>query len=228
MKYFLDSAKIDEIREAYETFGIDGVTTNPNHIMNSGKPFYTVIGELAEFVKEKGLEGVDKFPISVEINPHLDDADEMVEMGTKIAAMCQNFVIKIPCTEAGIAAARRLEQKGIRTNLTLVFTPSQALIAAKNHSLFVSPFIGWKEASGEDCTQYIQDIVTIYENYGFLGETQIICAAVRTGKQFVDCAVAGADIVTAGLQVFKDSFYHPFTDYGLAKFQAAWDKTITE
>ena len=228
MKYFLDSAKIDEIREAYETFGIDGVTTNPNHIMNSGKPFYTVIGELAEFVKEKGLEGVDKFPISVEINPHLDDADEMVEMGTKIAAMCENFVIKIPCTEAGIAAARRLEQKGIRTNLTLVFTPSQALIAAKNHSLFVSPFIGWKEASGEDCTQYIQDIVTIYENYGFLGETQIICAAVRTGKQFVDCAVAGADIVTAGLQVFKDSFYHPFTDYGLAKFQAAWDKTITE
>ncbi len=228
MKYFLDSAKIDEIREAYETFGIDGVTTNPNHIMNSGKPFYTVIGELAEFVKEKGLEGVDKFPISVEINPHLDDADEMVEMGTRIAAMCENFVIKIPCTEAGIAAARRLEQKGIRTNLTLVFTPSQALIAAKNHSLFVSPFIGWKEASGEDCTQYIQDIVTIYENYGFLGETQIICAAVRTGKQFVDCAVAGADIVTAGLQVFKDSFYHPFTDYGLAKFQAAWDKTITE
>ena len=228
MKYFLDSAKIDEIREAYDTFGIDGVTTNPNHIMNSGKPFYTVIGELAEFVEEKGLQGVDKFPISVEINPHLDDADEMVEMGTRIAAMCQNFVIKIPCTEAGIAAARRLEQKGIRTNLTLVFTPSQALIAAKNHSLFVSPFIGWKETSGEDCTQYIQDIVTIYENYGFLGETQIICAAVRTGKQFVDCAVAGADIVTAGLQVFKDSFYHPFTDYGLAKFQAAWDKTITE
>lgn len=228
MKYFLDSAKIDEIREAYETFGIDGVTTNPNHIMNSGKPFYTVIGELAEFVNEKGLQGVDKFPISVEINPHLDDADEMVAMGTKIAAMCENFVIKIPCTEAGIAAARRLEQKGIRTNLTLVFTPSQALIAAKNHSLFVSPFIGWKESSGEDCAQYIQDIVTIYENYGFLGETQIICAAVRTGKQFVDCAVAGADIVTAGLQVFKDSFYHPFTDYGLAKFQAAWDKTITE
>jgi transaldolase len=152
MKYFLDSAKIDEIREAYETFGIDGVTTKPEHIMNSGKPFYTVIGELAESLRKRGLEGVDRFPISVEINPHLDDADEMVEMGTRIAAMCENFVIKIPCTEAGIAAARRLEQKGIRTNLTLVFTPSQALIAAKNHSLFVSPFIGWKEASGEDCT----------------------------------------------------------------------------
>lgn len=228
MKYFLDSAKIDEIREAYDTFGIDGVTTNPNHIMNSGKPFYTVIGELAEFVREKGIEGWEKFPISVEINPHLDNADEMVEMGSRIADMCPNFCIKIPCTEAGITAARRLEQKGVRTNLTLVFSASQALIAAKIGSLFVSPFIGWKENSGEDCVQYIQDIVTIYENYGFIGETQIICAAVRNGKQFVDCAVAGADIVTAGLQVYKDSFYHPFTDYGLAKFQSAWDKTITE
>lgn len=228
MKYFLDSAKIDEIREAYTTFGIDGVTTNPNHIMNSGKPFFTVIGELAEFVKENGLEGWDKFPISVEINPHLDDADEMIAMGEKIAAMCPNFCIKIPCTQAGITAARALEKKGVRTNLTLVFSASQALIAAKNNSLFVSPFIGWKENSGEDCKQYIQDIVTIYKNYGFYGKTQIICAAVRTGKQFVDCAVAGADIVTAGLQVYKDSFYHPFTDYGLEKFQSAWDKTITE
>jgi transaldolase len=194
--------------------------------MNSGKPFKVVLGELADFVKEKGIEGWDVFPISVEINPHLDDADEMVAMAKEISALCPNFVIKIPCTQAGIAAARRLEQIGIRTNLTLVFSASQALIAAKNHSLFVSPFIGWKENSGEECTQYIQDIVTIYENFGFLGETQIICAAVRNGKQFVDCAVAGADIVTAGLQVFKDSFYHPFTDYGLAKFQAAWDKTI--
>ncbi|UKI23041.1 MAG: transaldolase [Anaerotruncus sp.] len=228
MKYFLDSAKIDEIKEAYNTFGIDGVTTNPNHIMNSGKPFFTVIGELADFVKENNIEGWDKFPISVEINPHLDDADEMIAMGEKIAAMCPNFCIKIPCTQAGIAAARALEKKGVRTNLTLVFSASQALIAAKNNSLFVSPFIGWKENSGEDCKQYIQDIVTIYKNYGFYGKTQIICAAVRTGKQFVDCAVAGADIVTAGLQVYKDSFYHPFTDYGLEKFQNAWDKTITE
>ncbi|MBQ3431329.1 MAG: transaldolase, partial [Clostridia bacterium] len=162
------------------------------------------------------------------INPHLDDADEMVKMGTEIAAMCKNFVIKIPCTEAGIAAARRLEKQGVRTNVTLVFTPSQALIPAKNGSLFVSPFIGWKESAGESCEQYIQDIVDIYANYGFLGKTEIICAAVRTGKQIADCAVAGADIVTAGLQVFKDSFYHPFTDYGLAKFRGAWDKTITD
>lgn len=228
MKYFLDSAKIDEIREAYDTFGIDGVTTNPNHIMNSGKPFKEVLKDMAAFVKEKGIEGWEKFPISVEINPHLDDADEMVAMGKEIAGICSNFVIKIPCTEAGVAAARRLEAEGIRTNVTLVFSASQALLPAKNGSLFVSPFIGWKENSGEDCKQYIQDIVDIYANYGFLGETQIICAAVRNGKQIVDCAVAGADIVTAGLQVFKDSMYHPFTDYGMAKFQKAWDNTITD
>ena len=147
MKYFLDSAKIDEIREAYETFGIDGVTTNPKHIMDSGKSFYTVLEEMAAFVKEKDIEGWDRFPISVEINPHLDDADEMLAMGKKIAAICKNFVIKIPCTDAGIAAARKLEMAGVRTNLTLVFSPTQALIAAKNGSLFVSPFIGWKEAN---------------------------------------------------------------------------------
>jgi transaldolase len=228
MKFFLDSAKIDEIREAYDTFGIDGITTNPNHIMNSGKPFYTVIAELADFVKEKGIEGWEKFPISVEINPHLDNVDEMLEMGTKIAAMSGSFVIKVPCTPSGIEAARKLEQKGIRTNLTLVFSPTQALIAAKNNSLFVSPFIGWKENSGEDCQKYIDDIVKIYKNYGFYGKTEIICAAVRNGKQIVDCAVSGADIVTAGLDVYKEAFYHAFTDYGLKKFQAAWDNTITD
>ena len=232
MKFFLDSAKIEEIREAYETFGIDGITTNPNHIMNSGKPFYTVLQELADFVKEKGLENISEnwilFPISVEINPHLDDVDEMIEMGTKIASMSSSFVIKIPCTPSGIEAARKLEQKGIRTNLTLVFSPSQALIAAKNHSLFVSPFIGWKENAGEDCRKYIDDIVKIYKNYGFYGKTEIICAAVRNGKQIVDCAVSGADIVTAGLDVYKEAFYHAYTDYGLKKFQAAWDNTITD
>ena len=228
MKYFLDSAKIDEIREAYETFGIDGVTTNPNHIMNSGKPFKVVLKELADFVKEKKIEGYEKFPISVETNPHLDKAEDIIKMGREIAAISKNFVIKVPCTLGGIEAARKLEMEGIRTNLTLVFSPSQALIAAKNGSLFVSPFIGWKENSGEDCGQYICDICDIYRNYGFYGKTQIICAAVRNGKQIAECATYGADIVTAGLQVFKDSFYHPFTDYGLNKFCAAWDKTITD
>lgn len=228
MKYFLDSAKIEEIKFAYKTFGIDGVTTNPRHIMLSGKPFLTVIKELADWVVEEGLEGIEKFPISVEINPHLDDADEMVAQGEKIAAMSPNFAIKIPSTEAGISAARELEKRGIRTNLTLVFSPSQAILPAKNGSLFMSPFIGWKEQNGEDCKKYIEDIVQIYKNYGYYGKTQIICAAIRTPKQIVDCALAGADIVTTALDVYKDTIKHPFTDYGLGIFQGAWDETITE
>lgn len=228
MKYFLDSAKLDEIKEAYATFGIDGVTTNPRHIMNSGKPFLKAIQDIADWIEAEGLQGVDRFPVSVEINPHLDDADEMVAEARKIAAISPNFAIKIPCTLAGITAARRLEKEGIRTNVTLVFSAAQAMLPAKNGSLFVSPFIGWKEANGEDCRQYIQDIVTIYKNYGFYGKTQIICAAVRTGKQFVDCAVAGADIVTAGLDVYKDSIKHPYTRQGMETFQDAWDNTAKE
>ena len=228
MKYFLDSAKIEEIKEAYHTFGIDGVTTNPRHIMVSGMPFLTVISEMADWVKAEGIEGYEKFPISVEINPHLDDADEMVAEARKISAICSNFVIKIPCTEAGIQAARRLEAEGIRTNVTLVFSPAQAILPAKNNSLFVSPFIGWKEANGEDCKAYIQAISDIYDNYGYKGKTQIICAAIRTPKQIVDCAVAGADIVTTGLAVYKDSIKHAYTRQGLETFQNAWDNTVTE
>ena len=228
MKYFLDSAKMDEIKEAYNTFGIDGVTTNPKHIMNSGKPFLTAIKDIAAWIKEESIEGYEKFPVSVEINPHLDDAEEMIKAAREISSICSNFVIKIPSTMAGVTAARKLEKEGIRTNVTLVFSAAQALLPAKNGSLFVSPFIGWKEANGEDCKQYIKDIVDIYKNYGYYGKTQIICAAVRTPKQFVDCAVAGADIVTAGLAVYKDSIAHPYTRQGMETFQNAWDNTAKE
>lgn len=217
MKYFLDSAKIDEIRYAYANWGIDGVTTNPRHILESGKPFFTVIRELAAEFK-----GVD-FPISVEINPHLEKASDMVSEALKIAPMSENFAIKIPCTEQGLSAAKTLNEKGVRTNVTLVFSASQALAAARTGSEFVSPFVGWKESSGEDCGQFIEDIVSIYQNYDY--RSKIIVAALRNGKQIVDAAVMGAHIVTAGFQVFKDSFYHPFTDYGLNRFIQAWDKT---
>ena len=225
MKYFLDSAKLDEIKEAYHTFGIDGVTTNPRHIMDSGKTFIQAITDIAEWIKEEGLEGYEKFPVSVEIDPYIEETEEMVDAAHKISYICDNFVIKIPCTPQGIAAARILEKEGIRTNVTLIFSAAQAILPAKNGSLFVSPFIGWKEANGEDCRQYIQDIVDIYKNYGFYGKTQIICAAVRTPKQFVDCARAGADIVTAGLAVYKDSMVHPYTRQGIETFRNAWDKT---
>jgi len=221
MKYFLDSAKIEEIKYAYENWGIDGVTTNPRHIMNSGKPFLTVLDELGSEFK-----GVENFPISAEINPHLDDAKEMVQEGKKIASLSSNFIIKIPCTEPGLIAARELEKEGIRTNVTLVFSPSQALQPARIGAKFVSPFVGWKENSGEDTNQYIKDIVDIYKGYNY--DTEIIVAALRNGKQIVDAAKAGAHIVTCGFDVYKSSFYHAFTDYGLDVFRKAWDNTVQE
>ena len=228
MKYFLDSAKLDEIDYAYKTFGIDGVTTNPRHIMLSGKPFLRAVTDIADWIKAQGLDGCERFPVSVELNPHIEQAEEMVAQAHKLAALCSNFVIKIPATEAGVSAARQLEQQGIRTNVTLIFSPAQAILPAKNGSKFVSPFIGWKEANGEDCRQYIADIVRIYQNYGFYRKTEIICAAVRTPKQIVDCAAAGADIVTAGLDVFRDSMKHAYTDQGLRTFTDAWDHTAVE
>ncbi len=225
MKYFLDSAKLDEITEAHASFGIDGVTTNPRHIQASGKPFLTAIRDIADWVRAEGLTGVERFPVSVEINPHIAEAEEMIAAARKIAAVSENFVIKIPATPEGITAARRLEREGIRTNVTLIFSPAQAILPAKNGSKFVSPFIGWKEANGEDCRRYIRDIVEIYKNYGWYGRTEIICAAVRTAKQIVDCAAAGADIVTAGLEVYKDSMRHAYTTQGIGTFTDAWDRT---
>ena len=148
-----------------------------------------------------------------------------MEAAKEVAAYSPNYVIKIPCCEQGLIAARKLEQQGIRTNVTLVFSASQAIPAAKLGAKFVSPFVGWKENSG-DSADYIADIIDIYRNYNY--KTEIIVAAVRNGRQIGDFAALGADIVTAGLQVYKDSFEHPFTTYGLGVFRNAWDGTAKE
>lgn len=222
MKYFLDSAKLDEIKYAYENYGIDGITTNPKHIKLSGKAFMTVVKEIAVWIKEAGLEGMDKFPVSFEINPHLDRWQDIVEAAKEVASYSPNYVIKIPCCEQGLIAARKLEEMGIRTNVTLVFSASQAIPAAKLGAKYVSPFVGWKENSG-DSAEYIRDIVNIYKNTGY--QTEIIVAAIRNGKQIVDYASMGADIVTCGLAVYQESFEHPFTAYGLKIFRDAWDGT---
>jgi len=217
MKYFLDSGKIEEIRYAYENYRIDGVTTNPRHIQNSGKPFLTVIEELADEFEGK------PFPISVEINPHLDKAADMIAAAKDLSSLATNFVIKVPCNEQGLIAAKKLEEQGVRTNVTLVFTASQALQAGRIGAKFVSPFIGWQEASGVDCTSFVQDILLAFQHYEF--KTEMIVAAVRNGLQIATYAAMGAHIVTAGLSVFKESFEHPFTDRGLKIFSDAWDAT---
>ena len=223
MKYFLDSAKVEEIDYAYKNYRIDGVTTNPKHIMASGKPFLKAIEDIATWLKENDLIGMEKFPVSVEINPHLAKAEDMITEAKKIAAICENFVIKIPCTTEGVKAAYQLEKAGVRTNVTLVFSPSQAIQAGRINAKFVSPFVGWKENNGEDTYPYMSQLVNIYKEKGY--KTEIIAAAIRNGKQIADAAEMGADIVTAGLAVYEDSFNHPFTTYGLGVFTDAWDHT---
>jgi transaldolase len=220
MKFFLDSALVDEISHAIEMWNIDGVTTNPRHVGVAGKPFLTTIHEIAGL-----FEGTDK-AISVEVNPHHDDYRAMVAEAETLAALSPNFVIKLPATEPGFKAVAVLKEKGIRSNLTLVFSAGQALQAMRMGAYFVSPFIGWKESNAEETVRLIEEIVTIRDNYGFA--TEIIVAAVRNGRQIVDAAVAGADIVTAGFAVYQDLFDHPYTHVGLAKFASFWDQTPYE
>jgi len=217
MKFFLDSAHVHEIEYALKMWNLDGVTTNPRHVQASGKPFLTVIREIGALVA-----GTDK-PISVEVNPHLTSYEEMVAEGEKLAAISPNFVIKLPAIEAGFKAVAVLKEKGIRSNLTLVFSAVQALQAMRMGAYFVSPFIGWKEANGEEVQSFVEEIITIRDQYGFSSE--IIVAAVRNGRQITDAALTGADIVTAGLAVYKDAFDHPYTWMGLHKFREFWDQT---
>ncbi|MGX8700360.1 transaldolase family protein [Caproiciproducens sp.] len=224
MKYFLDSAKLDEIQYAYENYGIDGVTTNPKHIKLSGKPFMQIVKDVAAWIRKNGLEGADRFPVSFEINPHLEKATDIIAAAKEISSYSPNYVIKVPCTEQGLIAARKLEGMNVRTNVTLVFSPSQAIPVGKLGAKFVSPFVGWKENSGDDALEYIAKIVKIYRTFDF--KTEIIVAAVRNGKQIGDYAEIGADIVTCGLDVYKASFEHPFTAYGIDVFRKAWDSTV--
>ena len=220
MKFFLDSAHVHEIEYGLKMWNLDGVTTNPRHVQASGKPFLTVIREIASL-----FTGTDK-AISVEVNPHYTEYEMMVTEAETLAAISPNFVIKLPATEAGFKAVAVLKEKGIRSNLTLVFSAVQALQAMRMGAYFISPFIGWKEANGEEIQSLIQEIMAIRDDYGF--SSQVIVAAVRNGRQIVDAALTRADIVTAGLAVYKDAFDHPYTGVGLQKFQEFWDQTPYE
>jgi len=220
MKFFLDSAQVDEIEYGLKMWDIDGITTNPRHVQVSGKPFLSVVKEIGSLVA-----GTDK-TVSVEVNPHLEDYELMVAEGEKLASINENFVIKLPATEPGFKAVELLKKKGVRSNLTLVFSAAQALQAMRMGAYFVSPFIGWKEANGEETVNFIAEIAAIRDNYAY--DTEIIVAAVRNARQIVEAAVIGADIVTAGLAVYKDAFRHPYTDEGLQKFISFWDQTTYE
>lgn len=220
MKFFLDSAKVDEVKYAQEMWNIKGVTTNPRHIHASGKPFLTVIQELGELFK-----GSDN-TISVEIDPHLEKWEDMVKQAKNYAGISPNFVIKLPSNESGFKACQELTRDSVRCNVTLAFSALQALQAMRMGAFYVSPFIGWKESNAEEINSLIEEIVTIRDQYNF--KTEIIVAAVRNGRQIVNAAISGADIVTAGFAVYKEGFEHPYTPMGLAKFAEFWDKTKIE
>jgi transaldolase len=220
MQFFLDSAITSEIEYALNSFNIDGITTNPRHVQVSGKPFMTVIREIAKLV-----EGTEK-TVSVEVNPHFMTYEEMMPEAEKLAAISPNFVIKLQCVEPAFRVMEDLAKQDIRVNCTLIFSPFQALQAMRAGAYYISPFIGWKETNGEETRGFVEEVVTMRDNYGF--DTEIIVAAVRNARQIVDCALAGADIVTAGLSVYQEGFHHPYTREGIEKFTQFWDATKYE
>ncbi len=220
MKLFLDSAIIDEIKHSLDYWDLDGLTTNPKHIKNSGKPFFRVIEEIAEL-----FAGTDK-PVSVEVDPHITDWEQIVEQGTKLSKMSPNFVVKVGASESGFKAIRELTQLGIRTNATLIFSVSQAWHAARAGACFISPFIGWKETFGDSTTTFIHDVAEMLECHEY--DSQIIAAAIRNSCQIADVALAGAHCVTAGLTVYQESMQNPYTVHGEKVFQDAWDATPSD
>ena len=217
MKMFLDSAKTEEIGTALEMWDIDGVTTNPRHVQDSGKPFRTVIEEIADLVA-----GTDK-PVSVEVDPHLTDWEQIVRQGRELAAISPNFVIKVGASEPGFKAVRELSAQGVRVNATLIFSVAQAWHAARGGAAYISPFVGWREQHGDYADSLIPEIAAMLDQHGY--QSEIIAAAVRNARQIADAALAGAHCITAGVAVYQDSFRSPYTTMGEEIFQRAWDAT---
>ncbi len=212
MKFFIDTANIDEIKEANAMGMVDGVTTNPSLIAKEGRVFEEVIKEICEIV-----DG----PISAEVISV--EAEGMLKEARELAKIHKNIVIKIPMTVEGLKATRKLTEEGIKTNVTLVFSPLQALMAAKAGATYVSPFIGRLDDISHDGMQLIEQIVEIFGNYGY--ETEIIVASVRNPLHVLDSALVGADIATIPFNVLSKLAAHPLTDKGLKAFLADWEKT---
>jgi len=211
MKFFLDTANIQEIKDAALTGLIDGVTTNPSLVAKEGKSFTEMLKEICTIV-----DG----PISAEVVA--TDYEGMLKEAKPLAAIHPNITIKVPLTMDGLRACKTLTSQGTKVNVTLCFSPAQALLAAKVNATFISPFIGRLDDVGENGMKLIEDIRTIYDNYGF--ETQILAASIRHPMHVVDSAMAGADVGTMPYSVFKMLAQHPLTDRGLEKFLADWKK----
>jgi len=211
MKFFIDTADISEIKAAMEMGMVDGVTTNPTLISKTGKPFMEVAKEIVETVPG---------PVSLEVVSL--DTQGMIDEARQLAKLGDNVVIKIPMTVEGIKAVKVLSSEGIKTNVTLVFSPLQALLAAKAGATYVSPFVGRLDDIGHDGMELIAQIVQIYDNYGF--DTEIIVASVRHPQHVLQAALLGADIATIPFKVVKQLAKHPLTDVGIERFLEDWAK----
>jgi transaldolase len=211
MKFFIDTAEIEEIRQANLRGWVDGVTTNPSLIAKSGKDFFTVIKEIC-----KEVSG----PVSAEVISL--NSEEMVREGLELAKIASNVVVKIPMCEEGMIAVKKLKAEGIRTNVTLVFSPMQALLAAKAGASMVSPFVGRLDDIGIDGMEMVDQVIQMYHNYDFT--TEVLVASVRSPMHIQIAAEMGADIATIPFKVMQQMTHHPLTDKGIKAFMDDWNK----
>ena len=212
MKFFIDTANVSEIREAESLGVLDGVTTNPSLVAREGRDFVETLKEIVTIV-----DG----PISAEVVA--TDYDGMLREAEPLTKIHPNIVIKVPLIKAGLQACKTLREKGVRVNVTLCFSANQALLAAKAGATYISPFIGRLDDISTIGMELIQQIRTIYDNYGF--ETQILAASIRHPVHVLECAMAGADVATMPFKVIESLIKHPLTDVGLANFLKDWEKT---
>lgn len=213
MELYVDTANLDEIKQAYDLGVLDGVTTNPSLIAKEGIDYGKRLAEICEFVTG---------PVSAEVIAV--EASKMIAEGKERAKIAENIVVKLPSTVDGLKACKTLSDEGVRTNLTLCFQPLQALMVAKAGAYLVSPFIGRLDDIGEDGMDLIHKIRVIYDNYGF--ETKILAASIRGPKHMLDCALAGADVATVPFKVIAQFMQHPLTDKGLDAFLADYRKAF--
>jgi len=211
MKFFIDTANLDDIKKGLEMGMVDGVTTNPSLVAKEDKPFVEILKEICEIV-----DG----PVSAEVVSL--DAEGMVAEGRELAKISDKIVIKVPMIVEGLKATKRFAAEGIKTNVTLVFSSTQALLAAKAGAAFVSPFVGRLDDISLPGMDLIADIMQIYQNYGY--ESEVIVASVRNPLHVMDAALVGADIATIPLKVIEQLAKHPLTDRGMEQFLADWEK----
>ena len=214
MKFFVDTANIDEITELSEMGLVDGVTTNPSLIYKSGRDFKEVIKEIAKIISG---------PISAEVTSL--DKVEMINQGIELSKIANNIVIKVPLTKHGLIACRTLSKKSIKVNVTLCFSSSQALLASKMGASFISPFIGRLDDISNDGLNLIEEIINIYSNYPNTLNTQVLVASIRSPLQVSQVAQMGADVATIPPKIIKQMIKHPLTDLGLDSFMEDWKKT---